>query len=83
MDGASILWTALPMELVIEGLTEGQAPGPCMEMSVGGRLLLVHPAENGMGRVERLISGNADDYLDARFQPGCMVPLYTQGSRTQ
>jgi hypothetical protein len=74
MDGpASILWTSMPVDLVVDGLTPAAAA--TMEMSVGGRILQVLPGENGKGTVQRLISGDPQDYLDPRWQPGAAISL--------
>jgi hypothetical protein len=71
--GPGILWTAMPLELVTEGLFP-QAQN-CVEHWADGRLLLVTPGEGGIATVQRLISGDAQDYLDPRWQPGAQVML--------
>jgi len=63
----------MPLELVMEGGPTGQVPP--QELWVEGRLLLVEPQEGGMARVIRLISGNPQDYLDPRFQPGTLIRI--------
>jgi hypothetical protein len=71
-----VLWTAMPLELVMDGMDQSQAPAHTMEMSVGdGLMLQVVPGADGMGTVQRLISGNTQDYLDPRWQPGARVAL--------
>ena len=71
--GPGVLWTAMPIELVTDGLVpQAQA---CVEHWVEGRLLLVTPGAGGTGTVQRLISGNAQDYLDPRWQPGAVINL--------
>lgn len=71
--GASILWTAMPVEMVVQGL-EPQGPA-AMEMMVDGRLLQVLPGQNGQGTVQRLLSTDPQDYLDPRWQPGTVINL--------
>lgn len=71
--GASILWTAMPVDLVIDGL-EPQAPATT-EMVVEGRLLQVLPGQGGTGTVQRLLSTDPQDYLDPRWQPGTVINL--------
>lgn len=72
--GASILWTAMPVELVVDGL-EPPAPAAA-DMVVEGRLLQVLPGERaGTGIVQRLLSTDPQDYLDARWQPGTVINL--------
>jgi hypothetical protein len=72
--GASILWTAMPVDLVIDGL---EPPAPAaMEMMVEGRLLQVLPGtQAGTGTVQRLLSTDPQDYLDPRWQPGTVINL--------
>jgi hypothetical protein len=74
--GSSVLWSIVPMEQVMEGFVVETAVAPRMEMSVAGRLLQVVPLANGLGRVERLISADPQDYLDSRWQPGAVVSLH-------
>lgn len=71
--GASILWTAMPVEMVIDGL-QPQAPA-AVDMVVEGRLLQVLPGQNGQGTVQRLLSTDPQDYLDPRWQPGMVINL--------
>lgn len=72
-DAFGLLWTAIPVELVVDGMIP-QAEA-CVEMNVEGRILQVLPGGNGTGTVQRLISGQAQDYLDPRWQPGATVSL--------
>lgn len=71
--GPGILWTAMPLDLVVDGLVE-QGASP-LEMMVEGRLVQVLPDGDGTGVVERLISTNPQDYLDPRWQPGARISL--------
>lgn len=79
--GPSILWTVIPTELVVQGLPGTEQPG-CVEAMVAGRLVEVLPNGDGTGTVQRLLSTNAWDFLDTRWQPGTRVPLSTQGAGT-
>jgi hypothetical protein len=74
--GASVLWSIVPMEQVMEGFVIENAVEPRMEMSVAGRLLQVVPLPPATGRVERLNSADPQDYLDPRWQPGAVVSLH-------
>jgi len=74
--GPGILWSVMPIELVLEGLAPA-APAP-VDVVVEGRLLQVTREPDGSGTVVRLISGRSQDYLDARFQPGARVRLPEQ-----
>lgn len=71
--GPVILYTILPLELVLQGLGEAQAP--VVTLQVDGRLLEVTPTGTGNGHVVRLYSTNPADYLDPRFCPGALVAL--------
>jgi hypothetical protein len=71
--GASILWTAMPVDLVIEGL-EPAAPAT-VDLVVEGRLMQVLPGQNGTGTLQRLLSTDPQDYLDPRWQPGMVINL--------
>lgn len=71
----ALLWTAMPVELVLGGLTsEVSAP---LEIRQGSRVLQVDPQGDGTGAVRRLISSDPADYLDPRWQPGAIVPVTT------
>jgi hypothetical protein len=71
-QGPGVLWTAMPLELVTAGLT---AAPDWVEHRIEGRLVLVAPAGDGTGRIERLLSTAPDDYLNPRFAPGSVVHL--------
>jgi hypothetical protein len=68
------MWTIVPAELVLDGY-ERHAP-VLQEVRRSGITMLVTPLEGGMGRVERLISPNPQDYLRPEWQPGAIVPLH-------
>lgn len=51
---------------------------PWQEVKRGDVTMLCSPAENGMGRIERLISPRPQDYLKAEWQPGALVPLWEE-----
>mgnify|MGYP000150041576 CR=1 FL=1 len=72
-SGPVVLWSVMPLELVLEGLFPAEAA--LRDVVVEGRLLQVVPGQDGFGTVVRLVSGRAHDYLDPRFQPGTRVPL--------
>ncbi|MBX5436336.1 MAG: YlzJ-like family protein [Alicyclobacillaceae bacterium] len=73
----SVLWTIAPVEHVFSGLTSHSGSAQWQEIQVEGVTMLVSPAGRGMGRIERLISPNPQDYLRPEWQPGQLVPLYT------
>lgn len=71
--GPGILWSVVPIELVLEGLAP-EYPKQA-EVVVEGRLLQVEPGQDGYGTVVRLVAGQVQDYLDPRFQPGSQLRL--------
>ncbi len=71
--GPVVLWSVVPVEVILAGAEAGVPP--LREVRVDGRLVLVAAGADGRGTVVRLFSGQAQDYLDARFQPGATVML--------
>jgi hypothetical protein len=65
--GPGILWTVMPIELV---MGPGETGVAHQEVWQGERLFLV----GGTGRIERLLSTNPYDYLNPAFQPGALLP---------
>ncbi len=74
----SIIYTILPIELVLEGIDK-EGP-PYQEMEVGGVKLLVEQLSMGNCRVVRLISTNPMDYLRSEYQPGTELKFVPQFS---
>ncbi|MHB9095456.1 MAG: YlzJ-like family protein [Eubacteriales bacterium] len=74
----SIIYTPLPIELVLEGIEkDGQ---PYQELDVGGVKLLVEQQTMDKCRVVRVLSTNPMDYLKAEFQPGTELKFVPQFS---
>lgn len=71
--GPGILWSVMPIELVLEGLAPTYPPRA--EMVVDGRVLEVEPGSDGTATVVRLLSSDPRDYLNPRFQPGACVRM--------
>lgn len=61
--GPGILWTVMPLELVMQAGTEAPALTAVWQ---GDRLVMLRPD----GTVERLHSTNPYDYLNPALQPG-------------
>ncbi len=80
----SIIYTPLPIELVLEGIDK---EGPqYQELEVNGVKLLVEQQGIDKWRVVRLISTNPADYLKNEFLPGTelrMVPQFTRDGEGQ
>lgn len=68
--GPGILWSVVPLELVLEG----EAP-VAVERVVEGRLMQVLPHGDGSATLVRLLSPRPGDYLDPRWQPGSRIAL--------
>lgn len=68
-----ILYTPMPVEAVLEGMEEFRPH--YQELITGEARLLVEATGPGQGRVVRLISPRAQDYLDPRYQPGAIISL--------
>lgn len=69
----SVIWSPIPTNVLFE---EGGDPPEVREVQLGDVTLVCSVMENGMGRVERLISPRATDYLNVQWQPGTVVPLW-------
>lgn len=70
----SLLWSVVPTDMVFADLT-AKAP-TYQELQLDGATMIVEPLGNGMGRIERVISGNPQHYLRQDWQPGCNVRMF-------
>ena len=74
----SIIYTPMPLELVLEGIDK---EGPqYQEIEVAGTKLMVEQTGMAHGRIIRLLSTNPADYLRPEYQPGTelqFVPYLT------
>lgn len=71
--GPGILWSVMPIEMVLEGMAPAYPARA--EMMVDGRVLEVEPGSDGMATVVRLLSTAPGDYLKPEFQPGARVRM--------
>ena len=69
-----ILHTVMPIEAVLDGWDTYQPEYLELNYPGGGKLLLeqISPTE---GRLVRLISSRAEDYLRPELQPGTLIPF--------
>jgi len=67
-----ILYTAVPLELIYQGIEELQAP---REVAVGDMTLQVELLPHGEAKVVRLISPRAEDYMNPAYMPGTIFRL--------
>ncbi len=68
-----IIWTPLPLELVLDGLDA--PPHKVAEIRHLGRILLVEPISATQARIVRVISSDPADYLDASIEPGRVIAM--------
>ncbi|MDR7865529.1 MAG: YlzJ-like family protein [Sporomusaceae bacterium] len=66
----SVLWTVLPMELVLDGFEKGSV---YEEAEVAGAKVMVERVAPFASRIVRLLSTAPDDYLRPELQPGTML----------
>jgi len=67
----TILYTPLPLELVLDGIDK---EGPqYQEIEVAGAKLMVEQTGISQGRVVRLLSTDPRDYLLEQYQPGTEI----------
>jgi hypothetical protein len=62
------LYTAMPLELVLDGF--GKEPGPFVDLTIEAVTMRVLPIAPGIGRIERLLNAPLDCYLKPEFTPG-------------
>jgi hypothetical protein len=63
----TVLWTVLPVELVLDGIDK---PPAYEEVELSGAKVLVERLTPGESRVVRLLSTSPADYLRPELQPG-------------
>ncbi|RQD75407.1 MAG: hypothetical protein D5R97_06025 [Candidatus Syntrophonatronum acetioxidans] len=68
-----IIYSAMPLELILEGSSDFSPE--YLELEAGGLKLLVEKYDNQQGKVVRLISSNPHDYLNPLLQPGEIIKL--------
>lgn len=66
-----LLWTVMPIELVLEGI---EKQPQYEEFQVENKRLVVEKVDNSY-RVVRIISTCPEDYLDQDYTPGRLVNL--------
>jgi len=65
------LYTAMPLELVLDGWSRG--PGPFVDITLRGVTMRIVPVAPGIGRIERLLSAPLECYLMPQYAPGQTV----------
>lgn len=67
-----ILYTPLPLELVLEGFDQ---PREYREIKIDGVTMVVEKINDHQSRIVRLISTNPNDFLSPKYQPGSIISL--------
>lgn len=71
-----ILHTVLPDQAVLEGEEELEEQVKKQRMTnINGHQLVIEPVSESECRIVRLISSDPQVYLDARYQPGTILPM--------
>lgn len=65
-----IIYTPMPLELVLEGVQQNRY---YKEIQVDGVKLQVEELENGQYRINKLLSTDPFDFLNPQFQPGNLI----------
>lgn len=65
-----LLYTPLPLELVLEGYDHYRC---YKEIEFAGVKLQVEQLDSGRGKITRILSTNPKDFLNPLFQPGNIV----------
>jgi len=70
-----ILYTIYDQNVIFQngGFGEQQSNASYSEMNVDGIMVQVSQNNNADIHVERIISTNPSDYLNPKFQPGCII----------
>lgn len=77
----SIIYTPLPIELVLEGIDKDGPP--LQELEINGVKMLVEQQGMEKCRIVRLLSTDPADYLKSEYMPGTelkFVPQFTTGN---
>ena len=64
-----VLWTIMPIELVLQQDTDGKHNG-YEEFNYAGSKVMVERVADNQCRIVRIISSNPNDYLRDDIQPG-------------
>lgn len=65
-----VLYTAMPLELVLEGMDKAYN---YKEINLDGIKLIIEPLDLNHGKIVRLISTNPQDYLKSELCPGRII----------
>lgn len=71
-----ILWTVADCEEIMYNMLESYSVR-LQKVEYQGIQLLVEPLENGLARVERILSMRPKDFLRSDLSPGMHIPLHS------
>jgi hypothetical protein len=74
------LYTAMPLELVLDGIQN--EPGPFVEVTIQGVTLQLLPVAPGIGRIVRLLSAPLEYYLRSEYLPGQTICFHPTSEPT-
>lgn len=75
------LYTAMPLELVLDGIQN--EPGPFVEVTMKGVTMQLLPIAPGIGRIVRLLSAPLDSYLLPEYAPGQSICFHPTSEPAQ
>ncbi|QNO16482.1 YlzJ-like family protein [Alkalicella caledoniensis] len=70
----TVIYTPVPMEEIFQA----DAPKPKYEeVNIGeGKTLILERINENQSQVVRLLSTDCNDYLNPKYQPGCVINLH-------
>ena len=78
----TVLYTIIPLEYIfgeddaeVAGIATAMTTPPEVELKRGAVSLIVQPGVGGSAQITRIISSNAQDYLNPEWQPGRTIML--------
>jgi len=71
-----LLYTIIPPEYIFEESDPETEQEAEFEIKRGSLSLLVQPLPGGQAKVSRIISTNAQDYLNPQWQPGSIMSIF-------
>ena len=69
----SLLWSIVPTDSIFA--TETKDISLLRSVPAAEATMILSDVGGGMGKIERLLSTNPNDYLRPEWQPGCLVRL--------
>jgi hypothetical protein len=73
-----VLYTIIPMEYIYgeEEDVQDNVRNQEIEIVKNGVTFLLEPMAGGRGKISRMISSNAQDYLNPDWQPGSVMAVF-------